>query len=382
MSYTYGPNELQQFLDGCADTVPGPLGGIMPHRVPLRYRSQIEDPWCTFAEFCPSGVHVDLRITAPTTIALEAYELEPGDYRLSILRHAGGAVHVEDVPVQTPGALIPDVANGSYSLRPGTPMKVQLDPANSDDGVFTVILSHTCLIELLGIESEQPVQPVGIADDTVRWVHYGSSISHGAQVASPARRWPEQVARALGIHLQDLSLSGNAQMDPCMARAIADSPADVITCAIGVNITNADSMRERFFIPALHGFLDTIRDKHPDTPLYLVTACSCPIQEHTPGPTIMKPDRTFVVVKREVENDAGALTLQRTRELIEHVAQRRSDEHLTVVDGRTFFGPDDTDLLLDNLHPGPEGVDLIAQRVTAAFAKVLPGIRHAQTAHA
>ena len=375
MSYTYESNELQKFLDGCADTVPGPLGGIMPHRVPLRYRSQIEDPWCTFAEFCPSGVHLDLSIAAQTTVTLATYELEPGDYRLSLLSHTNEGERVQDVAVQTPGALIPDLANGTVSLHPGTPMTIQLDPGQNKDGAFTIILPHTCLVELLRITSDQPVRQVGLADDTIRWVHYGSSISHAAQVSSPARRWPEQVARVLGVHLQDLSLSGNAQMDPCMARAIADSPADVITCAIGVNVTNADSMRERFFIPALHGFLDMIREKQPDTPLYLITACSCPIQEHAPGPIIMKPDHTFVVSKREVENDAGALTLQRTRELIEHVAERRGDQHLTVADGRTFFGPGDTDLLIDNLHPAPKGVDLIAQRAAAAFAKVLQGIR-------
>ena len=34
----------------------------------------------------------------------------------------------------------------------------------------------------------------------------------------------------------------------------------------------------------MHGFLDTLRDGHPDTPLVLVSPLYCPIHEETPGP--------------------------------------------------------------------------------------------------
>ena len=374
MPFSYEPRELQQFLDGAAEVVPGPLGGILIHRVPQRYLTPIVEAceWFRRVELCPSGVHLNLRISAPTTLTIAAYQLVPGEHLLSILTHTPEGVRVRDVSVPTPGDVVVDPADDSYTLESGTPMRVQLTPEDSEQGVFTLLPPHTCIVELLGLESELPIERVEPSPEAVRWVHYGSSISHGAQVASPARRWTEQVRRALDVHLREYSLSGNAQMDPCMAHCIADTEADIITCAIGINITNADSMRERFFIPALHGFLDTIREKHPYTPLYVSTACSCPIQENAPGPSFMRPDGMFAVPKREVEYDVGALTLQRTRELIEQVTARRDDPALTVVDGRTFFGPDDAHLLVDNLHPGPEGIDLIAQRVTKALAAVLP----------
>ncbi|KQV25217.1 hypothetical protein [Yonghaparkia sp. Root332] len=48
-----------------------------------------------------------------------------------------------------------------------------------------------------------------------------------------------------------------------MARVIRNAPADVISVKVGVNVVDLDAMRLRSFVPAVHGFLDTIRDGHP-----------------------------------------------------------------------------------------------------------------------
>ena len=56
-----------------------------------------------------------------------------------------------------------------------------------------------------------------------------------------------------------------------MARTIRDEPADGISMKVGVNVINFDSLRERAFRPALHGFVDTVRDGHPETPLLVGT---------------------------------------------------------------------------------------------------------------
>lgn len=65
---------------------------------------------------------------------------------------------------------------------------------------------------------------------------------------------------------------------------IRDTPADVISVKLGINVVNLDLMRRRAFAPAVDGFLDTIRDGHPRTPLILVSPIFCGIHEHTPGP--------------------------------------------------------------------------------------------------
>ncbi len=63
-----------------------------------------------------------------------------------------------------------------------------------------------------------------------------------------------------------------------------DTPADLVSVKIGINLVNLDLMRRRAFGPAVHGFLDTIREGHPTTPLLVVSPLLCPIHEDTPGP--------------------------------------------------------------------------------------------------
>ncbi|HBD21757.1 MAG TPA: lipase, partial [Dietzia sp.] len=111
--------------------------------------------------------------------------------------------------------------------------------------------------------------------DRRRWLHHGSSISHGSNATSPARTWPALAARLGGVDLRNLGVGGSALVDPFMARVMRDTPADLISLKLGINVTNSDSMRLRAFIPAVHGFLDTIRDGHPTTPLLLVSPIYC-----------------------------------------------------------------------------------------------------------
>lgn len=91
-------------------------------------------------------------------------------------------------------------------------------------------------------------------------------------------------SRAGEVDLVNLGFSGNALLDPFTARAMRDAPADLISVKVGINIVNADVMRLRAFTPAVHGFLDTIREGHPTTPL-LVVSPSCARCRRTP------PDR-------------------------------------------------------------------------------------------
>jgi lysophospholipase L1-like esterase len=180
---------------------------------------------------------------------------------------------------------------------------------------------------------------------------------------SPASPWPAQAASALGWSLQNLSLSANAMLDGFAARTIRDAAADLITLKVGINIVNADGMRERVFESALHSFLDTIRDGHPTTPILLVSPIECPLQEETPGPLITDANGVRAA-HREVESDAGALTASRIRQLVANVASARSqhDDALVYLDGRTLFSEQDVSLLTDGLHPNQEGADLIASR--------------------
>ncbi|CAM5737647.1 Lipase OS=Streptomyces tendae OX=1932 GN=GUR47_05445 PE=4 SV=1 [Streptomyces tendae] len=205
------------------------------------------------------------------------------------------------------------------------------------------------------------------------WLHHGSSISHGSDAAGPTTTWPALAARLGGVELVNLGLGGAALLDPFTARAMRDTPADLISVKIGINVVNADVMRLRAFGPAVHGFLDTVREGHPTAPLLVVSPLLCPVHEDTPGP--LAPDFSgdrlrFVAMGDPAERASGKLTLNVIREELSRIVAQRAaeDEHLYYLDGRELYGEaDEAELPLpDNVHPDAATHRLIGER----FAKL------------
>ncbi|WP_434744129.1 hypothetical protein [Micromonospora sp. SH-82] len=151
-----------------------------------------------------------------------------------------------------------------------------------------------------------------------------------------------------------------------------DTPADLVSVKIGINLVNTDVMRLRAFGPAVHGFLDTIRDGHPTTPLLVASPTYCQIHEDTPGPGSFDPAALAVGQVRfratgdPAERASGKLTLGVIRdELTRIVAQRAaSDPHLHHIDGLDLYGKTDfAELPLpDGLHPDTPTHRRIAER--------------------
>ena len=106
--------------------------------------------------------------------------------------------------------------------------------------------------------------------------------------APRGRRWPRRSAA------WSWSTSGSAAA-PCSTRSppgrMRDTPADLISVKIGINLVNTDLMRLRAFGPAVHGFLDTIREGHPTTPLLVVSPDPLPDPRGHPRPRAAGPQR-------------------------------------------------------------------------------------------
>lgn len=353
--------QWQDIVHGAASLEPGDAGGMVPHRLPEWARAQMNDAMFGYVEACPGGVVLRFETDADAAVltigAVTIAGVGDGTPVVSplIVRQDGN-----DTEVSSPVPAVIELGPGNepVGFRPAAPQPVTLPTAGT--GPVEVYLPHNARMELVSLDGSTEIRPVDAAG--LRWTHYGSSISQGLNAISAVRTWPVAAARALGWKLHNLSFSGNAQLDGFAARLIRDTPADLITLKVGINLVNADSMRERAFLPAAHAFLDTIREGHPDTPIVLITALACPIHEAVPGPIVGGPDGTLHIARRDVELDTGALTLRRTREILTEVAQSRGDANLTLVDGLQLFSEDDAHLLYDKLHPDQEGLDLIASR--------------------
>jgi lysophospholipase L1-like esterase len=338
--------------------------GVLPHRLPARARAQCADPQLVMAESQPSGVRLAFR-TRATAVELDTlptkrvYTGAPprpeGVYDLFV------DGHLTDQATATGGnTLTVDLATGAVDHRPGPVATLRFTGLPDHAKDVEIWLPHNETTELVALRADAPVEPVPDRGRRV-WLHHGSSISHGSDAASPTTTWPALAASLGGAELVNLGLGGSALLDPFTARAMRDAPADLISLKIGINLVNADLMRLRAFGPAVHGFLDTLREGHPTTPLLVVSPILCPIHEDTPGPSAFDPDAMregrlrFRAAGDPDGRAAGKLTLSVIREELERIVRGRAaeDPNLYHLDGRELYGEaDNAELPLpDGLHP-------------------------------
>ncbi|MFB8247476.1 GDSL-type esterase/lipase family protein [Streptomyces sp. NPDC055952] len=353
--------------------------GLLPHRLPARARAQNTDPQLAMAEAQPSGVRLAFR-TAATAVELDTLRTKrdytgfptrpDGRYDLLVDGRPAGQASV------TGGnRLLVDMETLTSEVTPGPVGTVRFSGLRAGDKDVEIWLPHNETTELVALRTDAPVVPLPDRGRRV-WLHHGSSISHGSDAAGPTAIWPAVAASLGGVELINLGLGGSAMLDPFTARALRDTPADLISVKIGINVVNHDVMRRRAFGPAVHGFLDTIREGHPDTPLLLVSPIHCAIHEDTPGPTapdvaeMGKGRMVFAAMGDPAETATGKLTLTVIREELSRIAARRAQEdpRLHYLDGLTLYGESDAaELPLpDRVHPDAATHRRIGERFAEA----------------
>lgn len=120
-------------------------------------------------------------------------------------------------------------------------------------------------------------------------------------------------------------------------------------------------MRERTFIPAVHNFLDTIREQKPMTPILVISPIYCPFHEINPGPTLIG-DSGLTSMERPQVLSAGALNLPKIRKILEQIVSDRDDANLYFMSGLELFNEGDLHLMPDSLHPDSAGYRLMGER--------------------
>lgn len=326
--------------------------GVLPHRLPAWAREQCADPQLAMAEAEPSGVRLAFR-TEATVIELDALPTKRG-FKGGPFRPDGVYDLVIDGRLAGQGSLADgdtlavDLATGTAETRSGPTGTLRFDGLDGGAKDIELWLPHVEKTVLAVLRTDAPVEPAPGRGRRV-WLHHGSSISHGSGAESPTATWPALAAAQGGVELVNLGLAGSALLDPFTARVLRDTAADLISVKIGINLVNADLMRARAFGPAVHGFLDTIRDGHPDVPLLVISPILCPIHEDTPGPGFPDPGAladgrlVFRAAGDPAEASAGKLTLRVIRDELSRIVERRAaaDPHLHYLDGRDLYGEAD-----------------------------------------
>ena len=368
--------ELKQtsLLDSAAEIV-GPYdhmhteeGWVSFSRLPLWTWKQFGvsglHRWTRF----PSGVRLRFR-TAATEISLEVHVMpltiarvveEPRTPRFDLVVNgaeaqtqaatAGGQIRLEmDGPLVTKEEFIR-----------GKSEEIRFTNLSSDLKDVEIWLPAGAMVEIRSISANAEIL-TPTSSSKKKWVHYGSSISQCAETDRPLDIWSVHASRLLGLDIRNLGLAGEAHLDGFVARTIADTPADFISLKLGINVVNGDSMRERTFIPAVHNFLDTIREKQPNTPILVISPIYCPFHEENPGPTLIG-DAGLTSMKRPQELAAGALNLPKIRAILEKIVSESEDQNLYFMNGLDLFNKADLHLMPDDLHPNSEGYRLMGER--------------------
>lgn len=369
---------LDDILIAGALDVERTASGLVPTRLPAWTRPQLPDELTRVMVAMTAGVRLAFTTDAQT-IELDA--------RPAMFERPGATERPIAFELLVDGALaaragttggdriVFDLMRNRFELVSGAPVTLTFDGLAPGPKQCEVWLPHnaTVVLHALRVDDGAAVgPPVPPEPARRRWIHHGSSISHCLEAPTPTATWPAIVARTAGLDLLDLAFGGSCHLDQYVARTIRDEPADLVSLKIGVNVINFDSLRERAFRPALHGFIDTIRDGHPQTPFLVASMIHFPVAEDTPGPTVADGLTGWKTVDAPREARTGSMTARRCRQIVaEVVAERRAagDAHLHHLDGLTLFGPEDAGDLPDGLHPNTRGYARIAERFLAhAFA--------------
>lgn len=345
--------------------------GIAPNRLPAWAEAQSPDAALTLMAAMPSGVRLRfatdarrVRLTVlETGLRLAPDPREPAAFDLYVDGDLAARAFATSGPT-----LVVDGSTTPFTLtrEAGRASEILFEGFEPGDKVLEIWLPQSATVELRALEVDgrvwrSPTPP------RRRWAHYGSSISHGMDAAGPSETWPAVAARAAGVELTSLGFAGQCHLDGLVARALRDAPLDLISLKLGINVINADSMRERAFIAAAHSFLDTIRDAKPETPILVISPILCPAAEDHPGPT-RRTGETFEVVARGEDLQPGALTLRRVRRLLSSIVERRraaGDLRLYYMDGLDLFAEADLADLPDGLHPNADGLRRMGERFAA-----------------
>ncbi len=178
-----------------------------------------------------------------------------------------------------------------------------------------------------------------------RWVTHGSSITHCVSALGPGEAWPAIVAGAKGWDAWNLSFSGQCKIETAVARQIARQPADRISVCLGINVAS-NHYALRTWISAVEGFIMTIRDGHPDTPLLVISPILSPPREEWDAPPCK----------------IGLRTMRRRLDESVRKFQTAGDANIFYLDGNQIIGPGDEHTMPDELHPDAEGIKLMGER--------------------
>ncbi|WP_052396902.1 GDSL-type esterase/lipase family protein [Streptomyces sp. NRRL F-5123] len=332
----FAPDDPVLSWDGVAD-LERTADGWLPRRIPAERLATTPSEGFASCAAMPAGVRFGVRT--------DAAELT---LRLDV---TGGSAPLD---VRVDGALVrrAAVSGACEVVVPLTEGPAAGGPGPHDVEVWLPHLGRT-QVARVGFRGHRAL--LAAERPGPRWVAYGSSLTHSMFAAGPSETWAALTAARRGWRLHNLGFAGEAHLDPVVARTIRGLPADLISVELGINVYLRESFSPRSWGPAVCGFVETVRDGHPDLPLAVITPLASPTRERVP-------------------NKVG-LTLEQVRDhtvAAVRVLEGLGDRNLHIVDGLSVVPVDEAgDHFADGLHPTADGEHVLAARIGPALEGLL-----------
>ncbi len=207
-----------------------------------------------------------------------------------------------------------------------------------DPSLTRILLPWRPAVKLIDFEGDVELPRPG-QTPRLRYLAYGSSITHGSVSIRPGGTYAQRCAQRLGADLLNMGLGGGAKLEPEMAAWLAGrGDWDFATLELGINLVSFITPDE--FERLVDRFVGTVAAAAPPRPVFCIDLFPCRQERLEPG----KVARFREIVRAKVESLRSAKVV-----------------HLdgpSLLDG--YAG-----LSADLLHPSPLGMEQIGERLAA-----------------
>lgn len=303
-------------------------------RLPTRLKDTFREAVWDLAQ-CPAGGRIRFR-TDSTTVGIRA-KVSDNDVMNHITRigQSGFDIYVDGYFA---GSVSPD-EHGVISIDWQIGPNRKLRNIEISMPLYKAVTIESIVIDD-GVDIKDPA-PYRVSKPVV---YYGTSITQGGCASTPGTSYQSFVSRWLDADFVNLGFSGNGLGEPELAIAISEIDASCFVIDFWANVGAVE------YGQRLPGFIDPIRENHPDTPIIVIAPFH--YTSDTVNPTHHNKQR----------RDAKAFVKQR---------QKQWDQHIHFFDGRKMISKEDTFGLVDGVHPNSLGFYLMAKGFTPFLKRVL-----------
>lgn len=333
-------------LHNTAETVPGPNGGLLTLRVPERVRDNLETP---ARDRVRQPASAEIRFVSDdncATITLAA----PGG-KLQVAPFFGRYRHGQ------PFTIGPEPA--TFQVKMPQQFTASLPALERMNDPFS---SRVCRLLLMGEQPEviavegNGVRPPSAGEvPALRYLSYGTSITHGAAASAPHLSYATQTARRIGADLLNFGVGGACRCEPAFADYIAERDDwHVATLALSVNMMGftPEEFRER-----VEYVVNTVAGADTTRPVACITLFR------------YNGDRQIATRDNDMPEKPALF-----REILRQIVAACPHPNVTVFEGREMLA-DFAGLTTDLIHPSDDGMIQMGENIARRLLPLIGSAR-------